>query len=85
MARACTHSLTHEDADKRYGGSSFAPSFSDGEGWITAGRTAGYGEEGNADVFRMRIEHGDVVRSVNLTKSVIWDSQPGWGTHSPVG
>jgi hypothetical protein len=33
----------------------------------------------------MRIEHGDVVRSVNLTKSVIWDSQPGWGTHSPVG
>src|SRR5215218_5390350 len=84
MARACTHSLTHEDADKQYGGSSFSPSFSDGEGWITAGRTAGYGKEGNADVFRLLIKDGEVVRSVNLTKSAIWDSGPGWGTHPPV-
>jgi dipeptidyl aminopeptidase/acylaminoacyl peptidase len=78
------HALTHEDADKQYGGSSFSPSFSDGEGWITAGRTAGYGKEGNADVFRLLIKDGEVVRSVNLTKSAIWDSAPGWGTHPPV-
>jgi hypothetical protein len=34
-------------------------------------------------VFRIRIEHGDMVRSVDLTKSVTWDSLPGWGTHPP--
>ena len=79
------HALTHEDADKQYLGSSFSPSFSGGEGWITVGRTAGYGDEGNADVFRVRIEGGDVVRSENLTKSAIWDSAPVWGSHPPVG
>ncbi len=79
------HQLTHEDADKQYLGSSFSPSFSDGEGWITVGRTAGYGKEGNADVFRILIEDGKVVRSVNLTKSEKWDSAPGWGTHPPGG
>ena len=79
------HKLTHEDADKQYLGSSFSPTFSEGEGWITVGRTAGYGEEGNADVFRVRIEGGDVVRSENLTKSEIWDSAPVWGSHQPVG
>ena len=78
------HALTHEDADKQYLGSSFSPSFSGGEGWITAGRTGGYGKEGNADVFRILIEDGEVVRSVNLTKSGKWDSGPGWGTHPPV-
>lgn len=78
------HKLTHEDADKQYLGSSFSPSFSDGEGWITVGRTAGYGDEGNADVFRILIEDGEVVREVNLTKSEKWDSAPGWGTHPPV-
>jgi len=31
------------------------------------------------------IEDGDVVRKVNLTKSTIWDSNPNWGTHPPVG
>jgi hypothetical protein len=80
------HALTHEeDADKQYLGSSFSPSFSGGEGWITAGRTGGYGEEGNADVFRLLIKDGEVARSVNLSKSAIWDSAPVWGTHPPVG
>ena len=80
------HKLTHgEDADKQYLGSSFSPSFSDGEGWITVGRTAGYGDEGNADVFRVLIERGEVVREVNLTKSEGWDSAPVWGSHPPVG
>jgi Tol biopolymer transport system component len=80
------HALTHEeDADKQYLGSSFSPSFRKGEGWITVGRTGGYGKEGNADVFRILIEDGKVVRSVNLTKSVSWDSAPVWGTHQPVG
>ena len=79
------HKLTHEeDADKQYLGSSFSPSFSGGEGWITVGRTAGYGDEGNADVFRVLIEDGEVVREVNLTKSVSWDSAPVWGSHPPV-
>ena len=79
------HKLTHEeDADEQYLGSSFSPSFSEGEGWITAGRTGGYGEEGNADVFRILIEDGEVVREVNLTKSESWDSAPVWGTHPPV-
>jgi WD40-like Beta Propeller Repeat len=78
------HALTHEDAAKQYLGTSFSPSFSDGEGWITAGRTGGYGKEGNADVFRLLIDDGKVVRSENLTKSVTWDSLPGWGTHPPV-
>ena len=80
------HALTHEeDADKQYLGSSFSPSFSGGEGWITAGRTGGYGEEGNADVFRLLIKDGEVAREVNLTKSAIWDSAPVWGSHPPVG
>jgi Tol biopolymer transport system component len=81
------HALTHEDADKQYGDSSFSPSFSEGEGWIAVGRTnTGYGKSDATsfpDVFRIRIEHGDMVRSVNLTKSVTWDSLPGWGTHPP--
>jgi Tol biopolymer transport system component len=80
------HKLTHEeDADKQYLGSSFSPSFHKGEGWITVGRTGGYGKEGNADVFRILIEDGEVVREVNLTKSASWDSAPAWGTHPPVG
>jgi TolB protein len=79
------HPLTHAPADKQYLGSSFSPSFSEGEGWITVGRTGGYGKEGNADVFRILIEDGKVVRSVNLTKSEKWESAPGWGTHPPVG
>ena len=80
------HKLTHEeDADKQYLGSSFSPSFHKGQGWIVVGRTGGYGDEGNADVFRILIEDGKVVRSVNLTKSEKWDSAPGWGTRPPVG
>jgi Tol biopolymer transport system component len=78
------HALTHAPSDKQYLGTSFSPSFSDGEGWIAVGRAPGYGEDDNADVFRMRIEDGEVVRSVNLTKSALWDSAPGWGTHPPV-
>ena len=49
------------------------------------GRTPGYGKEGNADVFRVLVEDGRVVRKVNLTKSAIWDSAPVWGMHLPVG
>ena len=49
------------------------------------GRTGGYGDESKADVFRLLIEDGEVVRSVNLTKSAIWDSSPNWGTHPPAG
>jgi Tol biopolymer transport system component len=79
------HKLTHEDADKQYLGSSFSPSFLEAEGWITVGRTAGYGEEGNADVFRVLVKDGEVVREVNLTKSGKWESNPNWGSHQPVG
>jgi Tol biopolymer transport system component len=78
------HQLTHAPATKQYFGSSFSPSFHKGEGWIVVGRTGGYGKEGNADVFRILIEDGKVVRKVNLTKSEKWDSAPGWGTHPPV-
>jgi TolB protein len=83
------HALTHEeDANKQYGDSSFSPSFHKGEGWIAVGRTnTGYGAsdaDSYPDVFRLLIDDGDVVRSVDLTKSVAWDSLPGWGTHSPV-
>ena len=79
------HALTHAPAAKQYLGSNFSPSFHKGEGWITVGRTSGYGKEGNADVFRILIEDGKVVRKVNLTKSASWDSAPDWGTHPPVG
>jgi Tol biopolymer transport system component len=77
--------LTPASADKQYLGSSFSPTFGRGRGWITAGRTGGFGEEGNADVFRILIRDGSVVRKVNLTRSEEWDSGPGWGTHAPVG
>jgi hypothetical protein len=82
------HQLTQAAAQKQtywYGGSSFSPSFSEVEGWIAVGRVPGYGKRGNADVFRVRIEDGEVVRKVNLTKSTIWDSNPSWGIHPPVG
>ena len=78
------HRLTPGSADKQYLGSGFSPSFHQGHGWITAGRTGGFGEEGNADVFRLLIRNGQVVRKENLTKSEDWDSGPGWGTHQPV-
>jgi len=79
------HQITHAPAAKQYLGSSFSPRFHRGEGWISVGRTAGFGEEGNADVFRILIRDGDVVRKVNLTKSEDWDSAPGWGTRQPAG
>ena len=79
------HQITHAPADKQYLGSGFSPTFRKGRGWITAGRTGGRGEEGNADVFRILIKDGKVVRKVNLTRSRLWDSSPGWGTHRPVG
>ena len=77
--------LTPASAKRQYLGSGFAPTFHHGHGWITAGRTGGFGEEGNADVFRLLIRHGRVVSKENLTKSEEWDSGPGWGTHPPVG
>ncbi len=80
------HELTHSPDDEQYYlGSSFSPTFSEEEGWITAGRQPGYGEDDNADVFRLLIKDGEVARSVNLTKSAIWDSGPVWGSHPPVG
>ena len=72
------HKITHAPADEQYLGSGFSPSFRKGRGWITAGRTGGIGDEGNADVFRILIADGKVVRKVNLTKSGKWDSSPGW-------
>src|SRR5215210_2829935 len=81
------HQLTHspKSDEQYYLGSSFSPTFSEEEGWITAGRQPGYGEDDNADVFRVLIKDGEVARSVNLTKSAIWDSGPVWGSHPPVG
>jgi Tol biopolymer transport system component len=81
------HQLTQRASEKQtyyYLSSGFSPSFSASEGWITTSREPGYGEEGNADVFRMRIEDGEVVSSENLTKSASWDSAPDWGSHRPV-
>jgi len=81
------HQITHSPKSdgQYYLGSSFSPTFSEEEGWITAGRQPGYGEDDNADVYRLQIKDGEVVRSVNITKSAIWDSGPVWGTHPPVG
>src|SRR5215211_309300 len=81
------HQLTHspKSDEQYYLGSSFSPTFSEEEGWITAGRQPGYGEDDNADVYRLLIKDGEVVRSANLTKSAIWDSGPVWGTHPPIG
>ena len=77
--------LTFAPADRQYLGSSFSPSFQKGKGWITAGRTGGFGADGNADVFAILIRDGKVARRVNLTKSEEWDSGPGWSVHPPVG
>ena len=79
------HQLTFAPADRQYLGSGFSPSFRNGQGWITAGRTGGFGADGNADVFGILIRDGKVARMVNLTKSEKWDSGPGWGVHPPVG
>ena len=79
------HQITLAPADKQYLGSSFSPSFRKGQGWITAGRTGGFGADGNADVFGILIRDGKVSRMVNLTRSEKWDSGPGWGVHPPVG
>jgi Tol biopolymer transport system component len=79
------HKITHAPADKQYLGSSFSPGFRQDRGWITAGRTAGFGEAGNADVFRVLVDDGAVVRRVNLTRTERWDSGPNWGTHEPAG
>src|SRR5215203_2800181 len=81
------HQITHspKSDEQYYLGSSFSPTFSEEEGWITAGRQPGYGEDDNADVYRLLIKDGEVVRSVNITKSAIWDSGPVWGSHPPVG
>ena len=77
--------LTPASAKRQYLGSGFSPSFRHGRGWITAGRTGGFGEDGNADVFRLLVRDGRVVRKQFLTRSEEWDSGPGWGTHQPVG
>jgi TolB protein len=69
--------LTHASS-RQYLGSGFSPDFRRGHGWITAGRTGGAGEDGNADVLRLLIRHGSVVQTENLTNSEEWDSGPGW-------
>jgi Tol biopolymer transport system component len=53
-------------------GSSFSP---DGRR-IVAGRTGGFGKDGNADVFVMRL---DGSHRRNITRSDTWDSAPDWG------
>ena len=77
------HQITHAPAHKQYLGSGFSPSFRQEGGWITAGRTAGAGEAGNADVFRVLLGDGTVVRKVNLTRTERWDSGPNWGIRRP--
>lgn len=79
------HRLTPVSARRQYLGSGFSPGFRRGSGWITAGRTGGVGPDGNADVFGLLVDDGQVVRTVNLTRSEEWDSGPGWGRHPPVG
>jgi Tol biopolymer transport system component len=79
------HRLTRPSARRQYLGSGFSPGFRGDSGWIVAGRTGGVGEDGNADVYALLVRHGRVVRSVDLTRSVEWDSGPGWGTHPPLG
>ena len=73
--------ITHAPAERQFLGSSFAPRFHGESGWITAGRTGGSGEAGNADVFRVLLADGAVVRKVNLTRTERWDSSANWGTH----
>jgi len=74
--------------DVHYVGSSFSPEFHEGWGNIVAARYPAYGDEGNADVYRMHInedgefEHG-VQEAVNLTKSQSLDDVPSWGTYPP--
>ena len=77
------HQVTFAPADRQYLGSSFSPAFRSGRGWITAGRTGGFGADGNADVFGLLLRDGKVARMVNLTKSEQWDSGPGWSVHPP--
>ena len=77
------HKITHAPVEKQYLGSSFSPTFRQESGWITAGRAAGFGEAGNADVFRVLVRDGTVVRKVNLTRTEKWDSSPSWGTRQP--
>ena len=64
-----------------YLGSGFSPSFSGGEGWITTSWVPPLYDLGPADVARMHIEDGNVVRTTNLTKSEMDESAPDWGTH----
>jgi TolB protein len=77
--------LTTPSREHQYLGSGFSPGFGHGRGWITAGRTGGSGADGNADVFRLLVRDGQVVRRLNLTRSDEWDSAASWGTHPPVG
>src|SRR5215218_3923367 len=74
--------LTNSPGDVDYVGSSFSPEFHEGWGDIVAARYPAYGDEGNADVFGMHIEHGVQV-TVNLTKSQTLDDAHGWGTYPP--
>ena len=74
--------LTNPPEDVDYVGSSFSPKFK-GVGDIVAASYPAYGDEGNADVYRMHIE-GDVVRhvtvSLTLTESESLEDAPSWGT-----
>jgi hypothetical protein len=74
--------LTNSPDDVDYVGSSFSPEFHEGWGDIVAARYPAYGDEGNADVYRMHVEHGVQV-TVPLTKSNTLDDAPSWGTHPP--
>jgi Tol biopolymer transport system component len=70
---------------RRYLGSSFSPSFSEGDGLITTLWFPDHSPWVPADVVVMRIEDGHVVRTTNLTKSAMNESAPDWSTHQPVG
>ena len=73
------HQLTPASADKQYLGSSFSPSFHQGHGWITAGRTGGFGAGGQ----RRRVPHPDQEWQGGAKSEP--DQERGSGTAVPVG
>ena len=72
----CVHARRHRlgagtfaPADEQYLGSGFSPASRKGEGWITAGRTGGFGGDGNADVFHILVRDGKSRAQGNLTRA----------------
>lgn len=66
------HRITHGAGKHKWGSCSFSPNGKS----ITASHNPAFGSEGNADVYRMKI---DGSQRVNLTRSDPWESAPDWG------